>query len=256
MKIALFGHGKMGRFIEGLAKTAGDDIVLIVDENNRTSVKATDLAVADVIIEFTRPESAIPNIELALEAGVPIVVGTTGWLAKLPEISDKVDASDGALFWASNFSIGVNVFFEVAARAAALANQYGGYEASVEEIHHVQKLDAPSGTGITLAEEVAAQLDAYDSWALSEVRSDVPQTKIAPASAPKAGKLPVPITSVREPEVPGTHIFELASQVDTLSLKHTAHSREGFAKGALTAARWLVGKRGVFTMKDLLKTKD
>jgi 4-hydroxy-tetrahydrodipicolinate reductase len=252
MKIALIGHGKMGRYIEGLAKAAGDEIVLIVDEDNRQQITAEDLSVADVAIEFTRPESAIPNIELALEAGVPIVVGTTGWLAELPAVSDKVAAAEGGLFWASNFSIGVNIFFAVAERAAQLANQYGGYEASVEEIHHEQKLDAPSGTGITLAERVGDQLDAYDSWALSSVKSDVPQTHIAPAFAPKEGKAPVPIKAVREAGVPGTHTLELSSKVDTLSLKHAAHSREGFAKGALTAARWLVGKQGVFTMNDLL----
>jgi len=190
---------------------------------------------------------------LALEAGVPIVVGTTGWLAELPEVSKKVKAAEGALFWASNFSIGVNIFFAVAERAAALANQYGGYVASVEEVHHEQKLDAPSGTGITLAERVGAQLDAYDSWTLSGVKSNVPQTHIAPASAPKKSKMPVPINSVREAGVPGTHILELSSTIDTLSLKHAAHSREGFAKGALTAARWLVEKQGVFTMKNLLE---
>lgn len=256
MKIALLGHGKMGRYIESLAQAAGDEIVLIVDENNRANIRAKDLAVADVAIEFTRPESAISNIELALEAGVPVVVGTTGWLSRLPEVTGKVKLADGALFWASNFSIGVNIFFAVAEKAAALANQYGGYGAAIEEIHHLQKLDAPSGTGITLAERVGGQLDAYDSWALAEVRSTAPQTHIAPAAAPEKGRIPVPITSVREAGVPGTHTLELSSSVDTLTLKHAAHSREGFAKGALTAARWLVGKRGVFTMKDLLKTDN
>lgn len=256
MKIALIGHGKMGRFIEELARSAGDEVVLIIDEDNRADVRAEDLAAADVAIEFTRPESAVANIELALAAGVPIVVGTTGWLARLPEMTDKTAAAGGALFWASNFSIGVNMFFEVAARAAELANKYGGYAASVEEIHHEQKLDAPSGTGITLAERVGDRLEAYDSWALAGVRSAVPQTRIAPASAPASGKTPVPITSVREPGVPGTHTLELSGGVDTLSLKHTAHSRKGFAQGALTAARWLMGKKGTFTMQDLLAAED
>lgn len=256
MKIALLGHGKMGRYIEGLARAAGNEIVLIVDENNRKDITAADIAVADIAIEFTRPESAISNIELALEAGVPIVVGTTGWLARLPEVTEKVKLAQGALFWASNFSIGVNIFFAVAEKAAELANQYGGYGASIDEIHHLQKLDAPSGTGITLAERVGGQLDAYNSWALADVRSAVPQTHIAPASAPQKGKIPVPINSIREAGVPGTHTLELTSNVDTLTLKHAAHSREGFAKGALTAARWLVGKQGVFTMKDLLNTDD
>lgn len=254
MKIALIGHGKMGQFIESLAREAGDEIVLIVDEHNRAEITAQELAAADVAIEFTRPESAIANIDLALEAGVPIVVGTTGWLAELPSVSDRVQAARGGLFWASNFSIGVNVFFAVAERAAELVNRYGGYRAGIEEIHHEQKLDAPSGTGITLAERVGGRLDDYDSWALSEVKSDVSQTRIAPAAPPENGKKPVPISSVRTSGVPGTHTLELSSGVDTLSLQHTAHSREGFATGALTAARWLVGKRGVFTMTDLLET--
>ena len=252
MRIVLLGYGKMGRIIESLAVASGDEIVLKVDESNRDKVSAADLRSADVAIEFSRPEAAVGNIDLALSAGVPIVVGTTGWLSKLPEVTERVSAVEGALFWASNFSIGVNVFFAAARRAAALVEQYGGYTASVREIHHTQKLDAPSGTGITLAETVAEQLSAYSSWELAAVDSPVPQTHIAPATAPQSGEKPVPITSVREPDVPGTHLLTLASSVDTLELKHTAHSREGFAKGALTAARWLVGRKGVFSMADML----
>lgn len=252
MKIALLGYGKMGRFIEGLAQSAGDEVVLIVDEHNRADIQPVDLRAADVIIEFTRPEAAIPNIDLALAAGVPIVVGTTGWLNDLPEVSKRVTAKGGGLFWASNFSIGVNVFFAAAERLGALLGEYGGYSAAVTEIHHTQKLDAPSGTGITLAETVAEQLADYDSWSLAAVNSPVPQARIAPATAPKEGTIALPISSIREEGVPGTHHLTLQSSVDTIELKHTAHSREGFARGALTAARWLVGKQGVFTMKDLL----
>jgi 4-hydroxy-tetrahydrodipicolinate reductase len=252
MKIALLGYGKMGQFIEQLAVAAGDEIVLIVEENNRGQVTAADLAVAEVAIDFTQPEAAIPNIDLAIAAGVPIVVGTTGWLADLAAVTARVISANGTLFWASNFSIGVNVFFAAAERASELVNRYGSYTVSVEEIHHTQKLDAPSGTGITLAERVGEQLDDYDSWALASVRSLAPQKNIAPAAAPKKGKTAVPITSVREDGVPGTHTLELSSPVDTLLLQHIAHSREGFATGALTAARWVVGKKGVFTMTDLL----
>ncbi|MEL7161123.1 MAG: dihydrodipicolinate reductase C-terminal domain-containing protein, partial [Bacteroidota bacterium] len=158
----------------------------------------------------------------------------------------------GAVFWASNFSVGVNVFFAAAARTAALLNQYGGYAVAVTETHHTQKLDAPSGTAITLAETVAGELDDYASWSLAEVRSAVPQTHVAPAASPEKKVTPVPITSVREAGVPGTHLLTLASEVDTIKLEHTAHSREGFARGALTAARWLIGRKGVFTMRDLL----
>jgi 4-hydroxy-tetrahydrodipicolinate reductase len=252
MKIILLGYGKMGQIIEGMAVAAGDEIVLKVDERNRSEITADDLKGGDVAIEFSRPEAAPANIDLALSAGVPIVVGTTGWLGQLEEVSGRVGEAEGALFWASNFSIGVNVFFETARRAAELANQFGGYAAAVEEIHHTQKLDAPSGTGITLAETVAGELADYDSWTLADVQSPVPQTHIAPAAAPNPDKTPLPITSIREQGVPGTHLLSLSSSVDTLELKHTAHSREGFARGALTAARWLVGKTGVFTMNDML----
>lgn len=257
MKIILLGYGKMGRIIETMALAAGDEIILKVDEGNREKVTGADLRGADVAIEFSRPEAAVTNIDLALEAGVPIVVGTTGWLAELPAVTERVVATGGALFWASNFSIGVNIFFAAAQRAASLVEQYGGYTAAVREIHHTQKLDAPSGTGITLAETVAAELSHYRSWTLAEVESPVAQTHIAPATAPPADvsrtvTAPLPITSVRKAGVPGTHILTLASEVDTLELKHTAHSREGFAQGALAAARWLVGRKGVFSMADML----
>ncbi|MEM6771137.1 MAG: 4-hydroxy-tetrahydrodipicolinate reductase [Bacteroidota bacterium] len=252
MKIILLGYGKMGRIIEQLAVAAGDEVVLKVDEHNRDTVRPADLAGADVAIEFSRPEAAVNNIDLALQAGVPIVVGTTGWLAELPQVTERVGAADGALFWASNFSIGVNIFFAAAERAAALVEQYGGYAAAVREIHHTQKLDAPSGTGITLAETVAEQLSAYDGWQLAAVESPVPQTHIAPATPPDPAKQPIPITSVRESGVPGTHLLTLSSPVDTLELTHTAHSREGFAQGALTAAHWIAGRKGVYTMRDML----
>ena len=252
MKIALLGYGNMGQLIEKMATAEGDEVVLIVDETNRASVTTTDLTAADVVIDFTRPEAAVANIELALAAGVPVVVGTTGWLNELPRVRQRVATSGGALFWASNFSIGVNVFFATAARAAELVDRYGGYAPAVEEIHHEGKRDAPSGTAITLAERVAEQLAAYDSWRLGEVATAVPQTHIAPASAPAAGKEPVTINSVREPGVPGTHVLTFRSEIDTLEVRHTAHSRAGFARGALVAARWLVGKRGTFTMTDLL----
>ena len=247
---------KMGRIIASMAEEAGDEVVLRVDESNRASLRPADLRGADVAIEFSRPEAAVGNIDLALAAGVPVVVGTTGWLAELPAVTERVEAREGALFWASNFSIGVNIFFATARRMAGLVEQYGGYTAAVREIHHTQKLDAPSGTGITLAETVAQELSAFHSWELVGVESPVPQTQIAPAGqepANGAGDLArIPITSVREPGVAGTHVLSLESPVDSLELKHTAHSRAGFAQGALAAARWLVGKKGVFTMQDML----
>lgn len=255
MKIALLGYGKMGRVIEGLAGEAGDEIVLRVDEHNRADISPETLRSAEVAIEFSRPEAAVANIDLALAAGVPIVVGTTGWLGELAAVAERTQRAGGALFWASNFSVGVNVFFAAARRAAELLAPYGGdYAAAIEEIHHEQKLDAPSGTAITLAETVAAALPTYDSWRLDEVVSAVPQRRVDPVAAPAPGRAGVPIRAVREAGVPGTHSLRLSSSVDTLELRHVAHSREGFARGALAAARWLAsdGRRGVFTMQDLL----
>lgn len=253
MKIALIGYGKMGRVIEGLAIAAGDEVVLKIDEHNRPTVTAEDLAAADVAIEFSRPEAAVGNIRFALEAGVPVVVGTTGWLARLPEMEALVARHEGALFHASNFSIGVNVFFAAAQQLGRLLGRFGGYEVGVEEIHHTQKLESPSGTAITLAERFAQEHPAFGSWKLARVTSTVPQQNIAPAAAPGKEELAVPIHSIRSEGVPGTHLLSLQSAVDTIELKHTAHSREGFAKGALAAAHWVVGKSGVFTMSDLLE---
>lgn len=252
MKIALIGYGKMGKVIEGLALAAGDEVVLKVDEHNRDTVTAAELAAADVAIEFTRPEAAIGNIDLVLEAGIPVVVGTTGWLNELPTVRQRVQERGGGLFWASNFSVGVNVFFAVARRMAELLGEDDSYSASISETHHLQKLDAPSGTAITLAEEVGRELKGYSSWVLGDVTSPAPYSTIAPAAAPTNGTSAVPIHSIREEGVPGTHTLRLASAVDTLELTHVAHSREGFARGALAAARWMIGRRGTFTMRDFL----
>ena len=224
MKIALLGYGKMGRYIDRLATEAGDEVVLRIDADNRHRIKRETLRTAEVVVEFSRPDAAVANIEWVLDAGVPLVVGTTGWLDQLERITERVAATGGSLFWASNFSIGVNVFFAAARQlAAALQQQQPGYSAAIEEIHHTEKLDAPSGTALTLAGEVRAASD-YDA----------------------------PITSQREPDVPGTHRLRFHSPIDTLELTHTAHSREGFARGALAAAHWLPGRRGVYTMRDLL----
>lgn len=223
MKITLLGYGKMGRIIEQLATEDGHEVVLKVDEHNRKQIKALDLSDSDVAIDFSRPDAALDNIHLALEAGVPVVVGTTGWLDALPEVRDRVTSHNGALFYASNFSIGVNLFF---AAANYLADRIRNepYAASIEETHHTEKLDAPSGTALTLADGVRDALQHGE----------------------------VPITSHREPDVPGTHTLSFASAIDTLSLTHVAHSREGFARGALAAAGWLQGKKGVYTMTDML----
>ncbi|THH41113.1 4-hydroxy-tetrahydrodipicolinate reductase [Neolewinella litorea] len=226
MKIALLGYGKMGRYIEQLATQAGHQVVLRVDEHNRDRTGVSDLEAADVAIEFSRPDAAVNNIELALAAGVPIVVGTTGWLDALPAVRLRVEQAGGALFYASNFSIGVNLFFS-AARDLARKLAHEGYTARIEETHHTEKLDAPSGTALTLQQKIGGAF-------------------------PKAA---IPIESFREPDVPGTHRLIFQSAVDTIELTHTARSREGFARGALAAAAWLVGKQGTFTMSDLLQSE-
>ncbi len=226
MRITLLGYGKMGRIIDRLATADGHEIVLRVDENNRERITATDLSTSDVAIDFSRPEAAIPNIELALSAGVPIVVGTTGWLDRLPAVRDQVATARGTLFYASNFSVGVNLFF---AAARYLARQMEGedYQTAIEETHHTEKVDAPSGTAITLEEIVRGAL-----------KSDS-----------------VPISSFREEKVPGTHVLRFTSSIDTIELTHTAHSREGFARGAISAAVWVSSREGVFTMSDMLFTQ-
>ena len=222
MKIALLGYGKMGRIVERLALEAGDEIVLKIDGYNHVDIKVQGLAVADVAIDFSHPDAAVNNIYLALETGVPVVVGTTGWLDRMPEVRERVKARDGALFWASNFSIGVNIFF-AAARELARFIESEPYQVSIQETHHTEKVDAPSGTALTLSEIVTEELGEQ-----------------------------VPITSHREANVPGTHRLQFTSETDTIELVHTAHSREGFARGALAAARWIIGKKGVYTMSDLL----
>ena len=226
MKITLLGYGKMGRIIEQLASADGHEVVLRVDEHNRAEIGPDELKASDVAIDFSRPDAAIPNIELCLQAGVPVVVGTTGWLDRLPRVTEKVEAAGGALFYASNFSIGVNLFF---ATANYLAGRMRGesYAPVITETHHTEKLDAPSGTALTLEAGVREAL----------------------------GGTKVPIESFREDKVPGTHVLKFTSPIDTIELTHTAHSREGFARGAITAAEWIRGRRGVFSMPDLLTEK-
>lgn len=236
MKIVLFGYGKMGKTIERLAHEQGDEVVHVIDINNRSTLTKADLQKGDVVIEFTRPESALENIKLCLEAGLPIVSGTTGWLDHLEEVKTMRSQLDGAMIYASNFSLGVNVFFALNRQLAKVMNQFDQYQVNLEEIHHTQKLDAPSGTAITLAEGI---LEHY------------PQKKQWVNEATKADHL-LPIVSKRIDKVPGTHEITYQSLIDQISIKHTAHSREGFASGALLAAKWLVGKKGFFTMQDVL----
>ncbi|MEB3004374.1 4-hydroxy-tetrahydrodipicolinate reductase [Capnocytophaga sp. G2] len=232
MKIALLGYGKMGKTIERIALERGHEIVLKID-----APQDYDITQAEVAIEFSTPQSAFANISKALIAGVPTVAGTTGWLDKYSEAEALCKAHNTAFLYASNFSIGVNIFFELNKTLAQLMHNHPEYSVSIEEIHHTQKLDAPSGTAITLAEEIMTCSDKT-GWELGEATE---------------GK--IPITAKRIDNVPGTHIITYKSAVDTLEIKHTAHSREGFALGAVLAAEWIIGKKGVFSMKEVLFSK-
>lgn len=236
MKIALIGYGKMGKTIEKLARAKGYEVALIIDMDNQADLTVANLRQADVAIEFTQPESAFSNIKSCLEAGVAVVSGTTGWLEKLPQARAICVANDGAFLHATNFSIGVNILFALNRYLAKMMNGQPQYDVAIEEIHHTQKLDAPSGTAITLAEGVLAGLKRKEKWVnqATEVNAELP------------------IISKREDPAPGTHTVTYQSAIDDIAISHVAHSREGFAMGALTAAEWIVGKQGTFTMQDVL----
>lgn len=234
MKIALLGYGKMGKTIEQIALQRGHEIVLKIDENSGNY----DITLADVAIDFSIPAAAFKNISNCLNNNVPVISGTTGWLNQFSEAEALCRQKNGAFIYASNFSLGVNIFFELNAYLAKMMRNLEQYSISIEEIHHTKKLDAPSGTAITLAEGVIKN-SKKESWALNVTNNETE----------------IPIIAKRIDEVPGTHTVEYKSAVDTLEIKHTAHNRDGFALGAVTAAEWLVGKTGIFTMKDVLGLK-
>ena len=236
MNIALIGYGKMGKEIEQIALSRGHKIVLKVDVSNADSYSIQELKKADVAIEFSTPEAAINNIYKCFEASVPIVVGTTGWINKLEEVKQKCTDKNQTLFYASNYSIGVNLFFRVNAYLAQLMNSYTNYNPKMEEIHHVHKLDSPSGTAISLANKVVEKLERKLKW-VNESTSIENELEII---------------SKRIDEVPGTHTVTYSSEVDEISITHIAHSRKGFALGAVIAAEWTKDKKGIFGMKDLM----
>jgi 4-hydroxy-tetrahydrodipicolinate reductase len=231
MKIALLGYGKMGKVIETIALERGHEIVL-----RKTSSNTFDgLAAADVAIDFSIPSVAVENITTCLEAGVPVVSGTTGWLDHYDAMVALCTAHDGAFLYGSNFSLGVNLFFELNAYLAQMMAKFSSvYRVSMEEVHHTQKLDAPSGTAISLAKGIIEN-SAYDSWTLDQPTEHQ-----------------IPIDAQRIENVPGTHSVFYNSPVDLIEIKHVAHNREGFALGSVMAAEWLVGKKGVYSMKDVL----
>lgn len=236
MKIVLLGYGKMGRVIEGIALSRGHEIVGRIDENNRGDFQTFTPENTDVVIEFSHPSAAMANLTDCLNQGLPVVCGTTGWLENRSEIEALCATQQGAFFYASNYSIGVNLFFRLNTMLARLMNTQPDYSVKMTDIHHIHKKDAPSGTAITLAEGIITHHEKIQNWEL-----DVPE---------KEGILP--IHSLREGEIPGTHIIDYQSINDTISISHTAHSRDGFALGAVIAAEWLVGKKGIFGMNDLL----
>ncbi len=242
MKIALLGYGKMGRIIEQFAIDRGHEVVLKIDEFNLDQMTSENLREADVAIDFTTPDTVLRNIEACFNVDTPIIVGTTGWYGSLQEVKDKCENGNNSLLYASNFSVGVNVFFFVNKVLSKIMNRYPQYEVQVEEIHHTQKLDAPSGTAMTIAEGVIEGLERKSEW-VNELMGDHNEI------VPKPEQLL--IESHRIENVPGTHTVIYSSEVDDIEFKHTAHSRAGFALGAVLAAEWLEGKKGFYSVKDM-----
>jgi 4-hydroxy-tetrahydrodipicolinate reductase len=242
MKIALLGYGKMGRIIEQFALDRGHEIVLKIDESNLDQRTTENLQDADVAIDFSTPGSVISNIERCFDADLPLVVGTTGWYDQIEEIKAECLAGDNALLYASNFSVGVNVFFFVNEVLSKIMNRYPQYDVLVEEIHHTQKLDSPSGTAITIAEGILEGLNRKKTW-VNELVGNGEELITKPEQ--------LLIESHRIEDVPGTHTVVYSSEVDDIEFKHKAHGRAGFALGAVLAAEWLQGKKGFYSVKDM-----
>jgi 4-hydroxy-tetrahydrodipicolinate reductase len=235
MKIGLIGYGKMGKAIEKIAKDQGHEIVFAL----RGDIPPTkvELDNSEVCIEFTGPESAFTNLKACIDAGKPVISGTTGWLDKMTELENYCKENNGAFFYASNFSVGVNIFFTLNEQLARIMNQFEQYDITMEEIHHTAKKDAPSGTAISILDGIIENNKNKSKWHLGH--------------AVKNESIPVNVK--RTDPTPGTHSVTYYTSIDAIEIKHTAHSRDGFAQGSLTAAQWLIGKTGVFGMKDMLK---
>lgn len=229
MKIALLGYGKMGKTIEALAIQRGHTIVI-----KTSQIDNVNITQADVAIDFSIPEAAFHNISTCFNNNIPVVSGTTGWLKQFDTAVNLCHEKKGAFIYASNFSLGVNLFFELNSKLAQMMSQFEDYKVDIEEIHHTQKLDAPSGTAITLAEDIITNQKHYTKWSLED------ETRA------------LPIEAKRIENVPGTHIVTYKSDIDTITIEHEAHNRNGFALGAIVAAEWLIDKQGVYTMKDVL----
>ncbi|MFC5282347.1 4-hydroxy-tetrahydrodipicolinate reductase [Pedobacter alpinus] len=246
MKIALLGYGKMGKMIESIALDRNHEIVLIIDQNNAQNLTIENIRKADVAIEFSTPDTVLSNIELCIEAGVPLVVGTTGWYGHLQKVKDSCLAAGSTVMYGSNFSVGVNIFFQLNQQMAKMMNNFADqYDVGVEEIHHIHKLDSPSGTAITIAEDIVEEFDNKTEWV--DVKADDEVTNHQASN--------LIINSYREGEVPGTHSVIYDSDVDRIEFKHIAHGRQGFALGAVIAAEWLKGKAGFYSVKEMYNFK-
>jgi 4-hydroxy-tetrahydrodipicolinate reductase len=238
MKIGILGYGKMGKAVETAALAKGHQIVARIDSHNNHDFK--NLHQADVIIEFTNPGAVVANLRSCLDLKIPVVTGTTGWNEHISAVESEFIQKGGALIHASNFSIGVNLFMEVNRVLAALMNHQPQYEVMMSETHHTQKLDSPSGTAISLANEIIKHLDRKSNWVNQKPNATTE----------------LEIESLRLPDVPGTHLIRYSSAADEIEITHTAKNRTGFATGAVLAAEWLIGKTGIFTMKDVLNIKS
>jgi 4-hydroxy-tetrahydrodipicolinate reductase len=233
MKIVLFGYGKMGKEVEKIALERGHELILRIEKNEEY-----DISEADVAIDFSVPSAAFNNITSCFKKNIPVISGTTGWLEDYEKAVTICKKNNGSFIYASNFSIGVNLFFELNDKLSRIMNSNNNYYPSIEEIHHTKKLDAPSGTAITIAEQTIKNSSTKE-WCLHTNRA-------------KVDKEIIPISSKRIKDVPGTHIVAYESEIDSIEIKHTAHNRKGFAHGAIIAAEWLINKNGVYTMKDVL----
>lgn len=245
MNIALIGHGKMGKLIETLAIEQGYNITLVIDANNKQDLNKNNLDKCDVAIEFSTPDSALDNILTCIDAKIPIVVGTTGkWYEHISHIKSKVQQNNTALLYATNFSLGVNIFFAINNFIAKIMAAYKEYTPKIEEIHHTEKKDSPSGTAITLAEGIMENIKYKTKW--QNLVDNSPNNN-------KGNRDTLDIVSIRKDPAPGTHIVKYTSIVDNLEIKHEAFNRNGFALGAILAAKWLKDKKGIYKMDDILK---
>lgn len=239
MNIAIIGYGKMGKVIEQIAIERGHNVVLKINSKNVADFNFDNLKKVDAAIEFTNPDLAVNNINICLSSNTPVVVGTTGWYDKFNEVREAIVENDGSLLYATNCSIGVNLFFKLNKYLAKIMDNHPDYEVSMNEVHHTQKLDAPSGTAITLGEGIVENMQAKDLWVKGKALS----------------KNQLGITSERIDNVPGTHEIKYSSEIDDIEIKHTAHNRKGFALGAVVAAEYIANKKGIFTMEDVLFNK-